>query len=231
MKKSIEEIKSDYHLFADIQISKYLSRKNKSAFSDDKEAEFVVEEILNTYNEKIASDHLRLNNLNQASKVSWFNSIEIDFEELNITDLPDDNIPELDIFTKELISSFDDIFYFLPEGAIIYLLHAGPALEAYGYLLERFNKITEGEEPTEIEEDLLNWAYDLVFEIHLAYFEKNKNKKDDFLANAMIIAEEELDKKTASDVVAKIYVNIKEFFAEFEEKKDQLKKKKKKRKK
>jgi hypothetical protein len=75
-----EEIKADYHLFINIQMGKYLSSKNKSEFSSDEEAIMVMGKIVEAYNQKIASDHLRLDNLNEAAKTSWFNSSgSIDF--------------------------------------------------------------------------------------------------------------------------------------------------------
>ncbi len=255
MKKSInredsfgEKIKTDYNLFIDIQMGKYLSSKNKSEFSSDEEAIMVMGKIIEAYNQKIASDHLRLDNLNEAAKTSWFNSVETDFsakgavpsgrqgfasgeENFPISSLSTEDIPEIDNATKDFISFYDELLPFLPEGAIVYIMFAGPALEAYGYPFERLKKIIEGEELTEIEEDLLLWAHDLVFGVVTAFHEKDKIKKEKFLAASLDVACEELDEKTALEVVAEIYANYEEEFSELKGKKQKLKTKTKKKKK
>lgn len=248
MKKSIEEIKADYHLFIDIQMGKYLSSSNKSEFSTIEEANRIMGKIVETYNQKIASDHLRLDNLNEAAKTNWFNSVEIDFsaedavpsgrqgitageENFPISILSSKDIPKIDKATKDFISFYNDVLPFLPDGAIMYLMFAGPALEAYGYSLERFQKIIEGEEPTEIEMDLLEWAHDLSLGVSMAFLEKNEVKKEQFLAASLDVACEELDKKTALEVVAKIYANYEEEFAGLNKKDEKPKANKRKRKK
>jgi hypothetical protein len=96
-------------------------------------------------------------------------------------------------------------------------------LQAFGYPLERFQKIIEGEEPTEIEEDLLLWAYDLSFEISNAFLEKNKVEKEKLIDWAITIAEEELDDETALDVVAQIYANYEESLCGLEKGKTKFK--------
>lgn len=230
MKKSIEEIKADTHLFIDIQMGKYLSSRNKSEFSSDEEAKLIMDKIIEIYNQEIAADHLRLDNLNEAGKVSWFNSVEIDFEKPVNNYPPAENFP-INNVTKEFISFYNDEFSFLPESAIMYLMFAGPALEAYGYPLERFKKIADGEEPTEIEKDILRWAYDLSFGISIAYLEKNEVKKEKFLDASFYLACEKLDNKTSAKVVEDIYANYEEDFAELHKNKKSQKSKTKKRKK
>jgi hypothetical protein len=246
VKKKIEEIKADYHLFIDIQMGKYLSSRNKNEFSSDEEARLVMGKIIDTYNQKIASDHLRLDNLNEAAKTSWFNSVEIDFsaesavhsgrdgfapgeENFTTSFMGTKDIPKIDKVTGDFISFYNDALPFLPEGAIIYLMFAGPALEAYGYPLDRFKKIIEGEEPTEIEEDLLLWAYDLSFSVAEAYLEKDKVEKDILIEYSISIAEEELDEKTALEVVAEIYGNYEEDFSGLKKERKKLKSKKRKK--
>ncbi len=230
MGSSGEKIKADYHLFIDIQMGKYLSSKNKSEFSSEEEANMVMGKIVKAYNQKIASDHLRLDNLNEASKASWFNSVEINFDTPVDSFQPVKGSSDIKKATKEFISFYNKLFPFLPEGAIIYLLNTGPALEAYGYPLERFKKIIDGEEPTEIEEDLLLWAYDIAFGVAQAYLEKDKVKKANFLSVSYAIANEELDEKTALNVVSQIYAAYEESFSMFERKEQKPKTKKKKRK-
>jgi hypothetical protein len=241
MDSSVEEIKADYHLFVDIQMGKYLSSRNKSEFSTIEEAKMVMGRIVEAYNQKIASDHLRLDNLNQAAKASWFNSIEIDFsaigglasgeEDSLVSSRVTKNIPVINKETKEFISFYDDLLPFLPEGAIMYLMFAGPALEAYGFPFERLKKIIEGEEPTEIEEDLLLWAHDIVFGVVTAFHEKDRIKKEKFLAASVGLACEELDEKKALEVVTEIYANYEEDFSELKGKKQKLTTKTKKKKK
>jgi hypothetical protein len=231
MKKTIEEIKADYHLFIDIQMGKYLSSRNKNEFNSDEEAKLVMNKIIEVYNQKIAPDHLRLDNLNEAAKASWFNSIEIEFGKPDSTYSPVKTPPAISKVTKNFISFYNDALPFLPEGAIMYLIFAGPALEAYGYPLDRFRKIIEGEKPTEIEEDLLLWAYDLSFSVAEACLEKDKVEKDLLIEYSISIAEEELDDETAKKVVEEIYSNFEEDFSGFEKKKQKPKRKKGKRKK
>jgi hypothetical protein len=231
MKKSIEEIRADYHLFIDIQMGKYFKGKGKTEFSSDEEAKWILDKIVRAYNQKIASDHLHLDNLNEAAKASWFNSVEIDFEKPHNSHLPFENIPGIKKETREFISFYDDLLPFLPEAAIVYLMNAGPAFEAYGYSFERFEKIIDGEDPTEIEEDLLLWAYDIALSVAQAYLEKDKAKKEKFLSIAIAIANEELDEKTSVDVVAEIYANYKEIFSEHKKKKQKSEKQRQKKKK
>lgn len=228
MNKSIEEIKADYHLFLDIQMDRYLQSRNKSEFSNEEEAECVLKKIVETYNTKIAADHLRLDNLNKEAKIEWFNSVNIDLGTPDILSEPEKIIPDTDKTARKLISFYDNLFAFLPEGAVLYIINAGPAFEALGYPVERFKKLIEGEEPTEIEKDILEWAYDLGSNAALAAFEKDEFKKQKYLNRAILIAKEELEEESAPGVVAAIYKNFEKPFPDFKKQKHKSKKRKRK---
>lgn len=197
-------------------MGKYLKSVGRSEFISEIEAKKILGQIVETYNSVIASDHNRLDNSSIESKTSWFNSVEIKFQTSAQRKKVDSNGASIRKATKELVNYYDDLFPFLPEGAVIHLILAGPALEAYGYSLERFNKLINGDEPTPIEEDLLLWAYDLTSEILDAYMKKNKSIKDKLFSNAIQIAKTKLDEKTSIETVAKIYVNIQEQFADLD---------------
>lgn len=92
-----------------------------------------------------------------------------------------------------------------------------PAFDAYGYSWERFKKLLGGEIPTIIEEHLLLWAYDIALGVIKAYMEKNQRKVENYLEQTIRISEEELDKNDAAEVVSTIYTNIKDYFAEIHE--------------
>lgn len=225
---NFESITSDYHLFVDIQMGKYFNSVNKKEFSNEEEAKTIIGIILQTWNNKIAYQHKRLDTSTIEAKTAWFNSVDIDFRNKTNVKEPKSGKPNIREATHEMIGYYDDLFPFLPEGAVIFLLFAGPALEAYGYSLERFNKIIDGEKPAEIEKELLSWAYDITFGVMSAYLEKTFEKRDLILSASVKIAEEELDKKNAEEVVKKIYSNIEQHFADLHKDKNKSLKKRKK---
>lgn len=219
----LEEIKTDYHLFIDIQMGKYLKSTHKSEFSSDEEAKFVIGRILQTWNDKIAHQHLRLDNSSIESKTSWFNSIDINYQEKIDSTVTSNFNPDIRKVSMQMVNHYNDLFPFLPKNSVMFLFFAGPALEAYGYSLERFNKLIDGQTPTEIEKDLLQWAYDISFGAMVAYLEKNNSVKDKLLSKTIRIAKEELDQQTAINVVAKIYSSIEEHFSELHTKENNTK--------
>ncbi len=203
MMKSIEEIKADYHLFIDIQMGKYLKNVNKSEFSNDSEAKLVLDKIVEAYNQKVASDHLRLDNLNNAAKTAWFNSIELDFRK-EVTKAISEFEAVFENEFEKVTEHFYDIFPFLPDGSMEVLIFVGPALEAYGLPFERFKDLILGEPPTEIEEDIITWAFEVTFNVMGSLVERGKAKRKKILDDAIKIAGEELDKETAINVVQEI---------------------------
>jgi len=199
---SIEQIKADYHLFLDIQIGKYFKLAKRSDFKSDAEAKIVLRVIIDTYNSQIASQHLRLDNSSTEAKTAWFNSVEIEFKNIN---------NKVDQYSKEYditLDRYDNQFDFLPPGAITKLMFAGPALEAYGYNFQRFKEVLDGSPVSDIEKHILLWAYNLVSEVFLSYNSKNIKKKGHHIANATSICMEELDTNKADSVVQEIYSNI-----------------------
>jgi hypothetical protein len=221
-----ENLTADYHLFIDIQMGKYLRSVNKNEFSSDDEAKLVIGKILQAWNDKISNKHNQLDNSTTEAKTAWFNSIDIDFPSL--TTLVTDNKQKIRNATKSMINYYDNIFPFLPEGAVMYLLFAGPALEAYGYSLERFSKLLHGEKPTGIEKYILQWAYDVSFGIMLAYLAKNDSIKDKLLSNSLKLLKKELDEQTAANVLSNIYSSIQENYKNLEKNKNKPKSTKKK---
>ncbi len=225
--KSIEEIKADYNLFLDIQINKYLTNLNRTEFENIDEANLILKKIADAYDNKIASDHLRLNNLNKDAKINWFNSVHIDF-----TAPDNDLLFEPEDFTEEEMLRINDYFYerfpFLPEGSSAVLLFVGPALEAYGLPFERFQELMLGDDYcTEIEEDILTWAFELTLLVMGSVFERSKKKRENFYKEAVLIAEEELARKDAIKVVNEIASGIKNMQKEFDRFEQGNKKKKK----
>lgn len=205
MMKSEIQLSADYNLFIKIQMDKYFKIAAKTEFSSEAEAKLILDRIVSAYNEKIASDHLRLDNLNDHAKQKWFESIEIDFlkEEIDDVELPDDfEFP--DEALDEVSNQFDQIFYFLPEGAWRILLFAGPAFEAYGLPLKRFKKIFKGELLTEIEIDLFTWAYDLTLSVFNSISTKSKKKKIKFMEEAVETGMEFLSEDEIGKVIHEI---------------------------
>jgi hypothetical protein len=224
--KSIEEIKNDYHLFIDIQMGKYLKSVNQSEFQSEKEAQNILSKIIEAYNNLIATEHDRLDNSTTEAKAAWFNSVEIDFSNFTPSANHEQDIKDTFRAMENVVASYDEMFPFLPKGAVLFLLLAGPALEAYGYSIERYKKLLDGEKPTEIEKKILQWAYDVTAILSVACQEKKASAKDKYFLKSLQIAKLELDDDTARRVVAEIYTNIKEHFAEL--KTDENKKRKKK---
>jgi len=224
--KSIEEIKNDYHLFIDIQMGKFLKSANQSEFQSEKEAQNILGKIIEAYNNLIAPEHNRLDASTPEAKTSWFNSVEIDFFSLTqpVTNEPD--VKETFRAMENVITSYDEMFPFLPKGAVLFLLFAGPALEAYGYSLERFKKLLDGEKPTDIEKNILQWAYDVTALLSIAYKEKKASSKDKYYFESLQIAKLELDENIARRVIAEIYTNIKEHFADLKTNQNKKPKKK-----
>lgn len=205
--KSIDKIKEDYHLFLEIQIGKYLKSTNKSDFTNESEIANVIDKIIDIYNKKVASEHLRLDNLNEKAKIEWFNSIEIDFNE-PIEDKGEYEDAISDDILEEINEHIDEIFSFLPPGSFNILIFAGPALEAIGMPLERFNKLISGEPPLDIEEDIISWAFYLTENVLFSLLEKNQTKSRKFLKNAVDIALDELNEEQTTDVIYQIQNSI-----------------------
>lgn len=217
--KSIDSIKQDYQMFIDIQMSKFLKLTGQLAFKNDKEANEVLKTIIDVYNDQIASDHLRLDNLNFEAKAAWFNSVNINFKEfdLDIVDIGDlaftdkkksvqDARSHSDKSTpddfNEFINEFDDRFEFLPDGALHVILYGLPLLQAYGYPFERFKDIVSGEKkPQNFEKDLLLWVFDTTLAIIDSVLVKNKKERELAYSLAIEIAEDFLDEDEAEQVV------------------------------
>ncbi|MCL6495951.1 MAG: hypothetical protein K6T54_14405 [Ignavibacterium sp.] len=224
--RTIKEIKEDYNLFVDIQINKYLKTVDKKEFSDEQEATSVLRRIFYTYNVDISDEHLKLTNLKREAKEKWFESIEIDFDQ----NVSDEN-SKLEDITNDDLEKATEFFYerfpFLPDGSIVALLFVGPALEAYGLPAERFYTLMRGEdECTEMEEDLLIWAFELTLTVMESVFEKSKNRREKAFKEALSIAMEEFDEANALEVIEEIASIIKEFEIEFDSKNPKDKKKK-----
>lgn len=209
--KSIEEKKADYNLFTDIQMGKYLKSVNKSEFSSDAEAKLVLDHVLKAYNQFVAADTLRLDNLNSKAKAKWFNSIDIDFQH-NVSDVMSDYDDNFDEEYENVSEFFAERFPFLPERAVSVLLFVGPAIEAYGLPFERFQELMLGDdECTEIEEDILLWAFDLTMGVMGSVFERSKAKKEKYYNQALAVAKEELSEREAEKVVKAIASAIRDF--------------------
>ena len=214
--KSIEQIKQDYNSFIDIQTGKYFKLADKSAFDNDAEAKLVLDEIVKVYNENVASEHLKLDNLNAQAKNKWFSEIDIDFKKLlnEMNEYEEEFNAQLD----EVSNQFDKIFNFLPNGSMNVVIFSGPALDAFGLPLERFEALVKGEKPTEVEKDLIEWAFEVTLNIMDAYFSKSKSKKRNALKEAEILAEEYLDPVQSENVVKTILRNITDAFGDFAKK-------------
>ncbi len=223
--RSIDQIKADYNLFIDIQIAKYLKTVNKDSFSNDSEARTVIEKVIKTYNEIIAPEHLKLDNLTLSAKTAWFNSIEVNYEE----DYDTRFIETINITGNKFENTENDnydLFPFLEEGLLPLIIFTGPALRTYGLPIERFKKLLGGEEPTEIEEDLITWAVDIVFYVMGSIFEDTKKAKKESLNIAIEIAMEFLNEQDSKEVVNEIKAQINDTFESEEESKAKKRKKK-----
>lgn len=210
--KSLEQIKQNYDSFIDIQTRKYFKLADKNAFDNDAEAKLVLDEILKVYNEKVASEHLKLDNLNALAKNKWFNEIEIDFKKL-LNEM-NEYEEEFNVQLDEVSNQFDKLFNFLPKGSMNVVIFSGPALDAFGLSLERFEALVKGEKVTEVEKDLIEWAFEVTLNIMDAYFSKSKSKKRNTLKEAVILAEEYLDPIQSENAVKTILRNITDTFGD-----------------
>lgn len=208
--KSIDKVKQDYHLFIDIQRTKYFKSQKKETFDNDTEAKIVLDEIINAYNDIVASEHLKLDNLDPAAKNQWFNQIEIDFSKIinEINEFDEEFDLQLDYVSEE----FDEKFSFLPKGSMHVVVFSGPALDAFGLPIERFEALVKGEKVTEVEKDLIEWAFEVTLNVMDAVFSKSKKIKRNKLMHAIGIALEFLDHDTSEKVVQAIFHNILDAF-------------------
>lgn len=215
--KPIEEIKNDYHLFIDIQRGKYLKSVNQSEFRSDQEAQNILGKIIEAYSNLIAPGHERLDNSTIEAKATWFNSLQIDYSAKSYPTNSETYKSKIRTTSKEMVLFYDKIFPYLPPGSIIFLLFSGPALEAYGYPFLRFKKLMNAEKPTEIEKDILRWAYSVTMYLLAAYTEKTETEKNKFFAESLNVVQAELEPDVARKVIAEIYANIEEHFAYMKE--------------
>ncbi|MFN3874134.1 MAG: hypothetical protein ACK4R9_14125 [Ignavibacterium sp.] len=207
--KSTNKIKADLTLFIKIQQNKYLQSKGKTEFDGDQERELVTDNILYAFKKKIVPEYLRLNNLNKEAKENWFNSIDIDYSNLDVEQ--DDIFDEIEIsdeLLKKLSDHYDEIFYFLPEGGWKLLLFAGPAFEVYGFPIERFKEIFSGTEPTNFEVDFFSWAYDFVVSLMPLVTERSKKKMKMLIEEAAAVGLEFLTEEQVMEVIPQIIEQI-----------------------
>ncbi len=214
---SEKKLKSDYDEFVDIQTEKYFRLAGKDAFDSVKEANKIIGTIIQTWNQKVAPFYDNFQEKSREAKAAYFNSIEIDFT--IVPTQKKDKYDEAGFALADILRHYDDIFYFLPQGAVMFILFSGPALDAYGYSLERLKKIFDGEPPTNFEKDLLQWAYDLTTEIMAYYLETNKRQKKEHYLEAVYIAEEMLDEELVEEVIEDIvyYMHSDEWLDDFDE--------------
>lgn len=223
--KSPEEIKKDYQMFIDIQMSKFFKLTGQSAFKNDKEANDVLKIIIGVYNNQIATDHLRLDNLADEAKATWFNSVEINFNNINLNNVKSNNLEsnyalnDIDIGDDEhleemyeTLKEFDEIFDFLPKGAMPVILNGLPLFEIYGYPIERFRNIVSGEIKTrKFDEEIFSWVFDTSLAIMDSVLNKNKDERQLAYQEAIEIAQDFLDDDEAKFVVEEIkmsYENV-----------------------
>ena len=195
--KSIDEIKADYHLFIEIQMGKYFRSINKSEFSDEAEAKFVLDKIINAYNQKIASEHLKLDNLNPAAKTAWFNSIEIDFTDKSADEMNSEEFAGSD-YGPGILS---DIFPGISDKELDLVPFCWVVLQPLNYKAERFSEIIAGSEPLEIEIELLQWAYKITSLVNKAIYTKSGTKAEVLMDKAYYLACEKVKKKEAKDII------------------------------
>lgn len=203
--KSIKQIQDDLHLFIEIQVSKYLVNAGKSQFNDENELAQTAEIIMKAYNEKIASDHLRLDNLSPDSKVKWFESVEIDWsllqDEPDSEDMDDDLLPEDEEEVEEMRRWFYKHFPSLPDNSFEIFFTSLPALKKAGIPSEKLVEILHGRKPNRYEEDMFYWGLALTSQIIYSQQVKGKAARIKAARKAMEIASQSLSKEDAEDVI------------------------------
>lgn len=202
--KSIEEIKADYHLFLDIQMGKYLRINNRNEFETNDEAKKIIGQIIKTWNNKIADQKEKLDRLDKAAKTGWFNSIEIDFNQVEaeqmgpvITGSSINPIGPLDKTSRELLNYQLDL---MPFCWIV--------LEPLGYKYERMREILSGIDSTEIEIELFRWSLEIVNIVNKAVKVKSAIKAEEIMDAAYDLACEKLDKGTAKDAIVQLQIYL-----------------------
>ena len=131
--KTIEEVKEDYHLFIDIQMGKYFRKKNITEFETENEAKFVLGQIISAWNKNVASNHEKHDSFDKSGIVSWFNSIEIEF----------DNMSEQESKTSNefTIQKNDYIPGKVSDKELDLIPYCYTVLNAIGYKFERMREI------------------------------------------------------------------------------------------
>jgi len=206
--KTIEDVKKDYHHFIDIQMEKYFKLTGKKSFESEQEAKLVLDEIVICYNDKVASERLKLDNLNPIAKKNWFKSIEINYSK--IISNQDDSFKDFDISIEEVSKNFNNIFDYLPKDSISVFIFCSPALEAFGMPFNRFQEIVEGAEQAEIEKEAIDWAFEVTVFTMDSALARSKTKKKKSYAMAVEAARDFLELEQAEAVVKNIYNNIAE---------------------
>jgi hypothetical protein len=210
--KPINLILKDLDLFISIQVDKYLQSTGKKEFSDEREIQSVMPLIIDNYNDRIAPEKLRLDNLNDTAKKKWFSSIEIDWsakaEILKISD-PGDNDP----LYQEMNDLFDKTFDFLPAGSMSLMIFSGAALDAVNFPLERYESFLEGiSKPSNEEKEIILWAFEVTVSLVAAESEQYSSQKKEFFQRGVAILQEYLNKKESIKIANKMTRSIKDAF-------------------
>ena len=198
--KTIEEVKEDYHLFIDIQMGKYFRKKNITEFETENEAKFVLGQIISAWNKNVASNHEKHDSFDKSGIVSWFNSIEIEF----------DNMSEQESKTSNefTIQKNDYIPGKVSDKELDLIPYCYTVLNAIGYKFERMREIISGAQPSELESELIQWSFKIVRLTNKAVHTKSAGKAEDILDEAYYMLLEKMDKPEAKKALMNLHGHL-----------------------
>jgi hypothetical protein len=198
--KTIEEVKEDYHLFIDIQMGKYFRQKNITEFETENEAKLVLGQIISAWNNYVASNHEKHDSLDKSGIVSWFNSIEIEFDNMSEQESKTSN--------KFPIQKNDYIPGKVSDKELDLIPYCYTVLNAIGYKFERMREIISGAQPSELESELIQWSFKIVILTNKAVHTKSAGKAEDILDEAYYMLLEKMDKPEAKKALMNLHGHL-----------------------
>ncbi|MFA3782762.1 tetratricopeptide repeat protein [Melioribacteraceae bacterium 4301-Me] len=220
--KAVSEAMDDISHFYDIQMRKYFAVKNISEFSSLEEANKFMLLIKNAWNNTIVQEKEKLETYTPEEKTKWFESIEIDFDAIELKSENKEKKAgiaskpkkkkrgKLSAAQKEQIE-FERKFYFLPEDGLTFAILASPFLLHAGLKFDRLDEILREGTEDEEEQELLIWAADIGHFLFESFGAEDDDIAKDFLSEALEIATEIIDEEDALESLEIIIDTFRKF--------------------
>lgn len=219
-----------YHFYA-IQKERYFELRGSQSkgFESPEEFEHVHAAMSKAWNEQIAPAKDRMDGMSPAEKTELFSKVQIDFtKEISPREM-----------TRPVSSAETDLIQGVNEGYeptneqmmdLMNIFFGLPLLTLVGFSRERADEIIAGSTPSPIEDEVLEWAADVVAAVCDATEFAGTDNEVDAMMDAVAYACERLAPEEAPDAVRQVRLLI-ELFMEKVAETETMNKRKKKRKK